>query len=397
MSDGRDPFGDDAVPRALLAERAFNLRWAEVPDGVIPLTAADPDFPAPPAVREALIAYADSGVYPYGPAQGLLPFRTAVAEYLRDRRGASVVPDSVIATNSAASGLAMVARHWLCAGDEVIVFDPVDFLLAHVAESVGAIPVRWPVTRFGELDLDRLAELVSPRTTAIFVCSPHNPLGRCFTAAELTDLARFAAERNLWVLSDEVWSDICYPPARFHSMLGLDAELSRRVVVVGGCSKSFALAGLRIGYVACTDPNLAAELLAGSEHPSTVDGAATISQVAAAAAFADARDWLESFVAHLQRRRDQCVAALSAIPGVTVDVPDATFVAFPRVGDPSVDTAAIAEQLLAEFGVAVVPGTPRWFGGGAAGHLRISFATSEAILDEGLRRLARGLDSASDR
>ena len=397
MNEPADRFGDEAVPRRLLAERAFNLRWAEVPDGVIPLTAADPDFAAPPAVREALEGYARSGVYPYGPPAGLPEFRTAVAQHFRTRRNAPVSPDGVIATNSAAAGLAMVARHWLRAGDEVIVFDPVDFLLDHVATAAGATPVRWSVGRFEPLDLERLAALVTPRTRAIFVCSPHNPLGRCFTADELSELAHFAADRDLWVLADEVWSDICYPPARFHSMLALDPELSRRVMVVGGFSKGFALAGLRIGYVACTDPALAAALLESSEHPSTVDGASTIGQIAAAAAYDHAQDWLAEFVDHLRHRRDQCVDALSSMPGVSVEAPDATFVAFPRIGSDTIDTERLAERLVTEFGVAVVPGTPRWFGAGAAGHLRISFATSEVILAEGLRRLAAGLERCVDR
>ena len=131
-------FSDAAVQLDLLRQRAFNLRWAEQAKDVIPLTAADPDFPAAPVIREAIIRYVRDGVLSYGPAQGLPGFRSSVANYLRSRRGAAVTGDGVIAVNSAAAGLAMVARHWLEPGDEAIVMDPVDFLFAHTVRSAGA-------------------------------------------------------------------------------------------------------------------------------------------------------------------------------------------------------------------------------------------------------------------
>jgi aspartate/methionine/tyrosine aminotransferase len=274
-------FSDAAVPLSLLRDRAFNLRWAELPPNVIPLTAADPDFPVAPAIREAIAAYAAQGVFSYGPAAGLPSFRASVARYLQETRHAPVDPEGVLAVNSAAAGLGLVARHTLRPGDEAIVFDPVDFLFAHTIRSAGAIPVRWPLTRHGALDLDRLSALVTPQTRMLCVCNPHNPLGRCFTREELTALASFAADRGLWVLSDEIWSEIVYPPASFTSMAALAPALTRRTILVHGFSKAFGLAGLRIGYVAATDPALSRALLQTSELPSTVDGAATLSQVRA--------------------------------------------------------------------------------------------------------------------
>ena len=132
-------------------------------------------------------------------------------------------------------------------------------------------------------------------------------------------------------------------------------------------------------------------MLAASEHPSTVDGAATLSQVAAAAAYDEALPWLDPFLQHLRARRDQCVAAVNAIPGMSVEAPDATYVAFPRVIDPPCAIEALVDALRTEHGVAIVPGSPRWFGEGAAGHVRICFATSEGILRDGLSRIARGM------
>ena len=133
--DPLELFADSQVPRVLLRQRAFNLRWAEQPEGVIPLTAADPDFAAAAVIREALIAEARDGLFSYGPAGGLPMFREAVAADLLRRRGAPVEAAGVMAVNSAAAGLALVARHGLNPGDEAIVFDPVDFLFAQIGRA----------------------------------------------------------------------------------------------------------------------------------------------------------------------------------------------------------------------------------------------------------------------
>ncbi|MEY4832997.1 MAG: hypothetical protein RL527_1210 [Planctomycetota bacterium] len=384
-------FSDTAVRLDLLRERAFNLRWAEQPREVIPLTAADPDFPAAPAIRDAIVRYVQDGVLSYGPAQGLPAFRGSVASYLRNRRGAPVDASGVIAVNSAAAGLAMVARQWLATDDEAIVMDPVDFLFAHTVRSAGGTPVRWPIARTGALDLDRLESLITPRTRMIGICNPHNPLGRCFTRDELTAIGSVAERHGLGILSDEIWSEIVYPPAGFTSMLALDEAIASRTVLVHGFSKSFGLAGLRIGFVAMRNGADCARMLAASEHPSTVDGAATVSQIGAAAAYDHALPWLEAFLEHLRARRDQAVQALNAMPGVEVQAPDATYVAFAKVDDPPCSIEDLVDRLRTEYGVAVVPGSPRWFGEGAAGHVRVCFATSEGILRDGLERMDRGM------
>lgn len=395
ISPAAPRFDDAAVPLPLLRQRAFNQRWAEQPEGVIPLTAADPDFPAAPVIREALIAHARDGVFSYGPPGGLPLFREAVARDLRQRRGAAVTPGGVMAVNSAAAGLALVARHWLRPGDEAIVWDPVDFLLPHTVRAAGGVPVLWPIGRHDPLDLDGLERLITPRTRLLCLCNPHNPLGRCFRRQELETLGRFCLARGLRVLSDEVWSDIIYPPAVFTSWLALEPSLAAIGAVVQGFSKGFALAGLRVGAVAMADPDALARLLAASDQPSTVDGVATLSQVAAAAACSAAGlAWLAAFVTHLRQRRDQAMDALRAIPGLTVSCPDATYVTF--VGLPPGGEAAetLVERLRRDHGLALVPGSPRWFGPGGAGHVRLCFATSEGILAEGLRRFASGMAAA---
>ncbi|HEX6906878.1 MAG TPA: pyridoxal phosphate-dependent aminotransferase, partial [Terriglobales bacterium] len=172
-------FSDDAVPLDLLRQRAFNLRWAQQPEGVIPLTAADPDFPVCPAVLEQLIRYVKDGVMSYVPPEGLPAFREAVANWMHSTRQIDCTPDAVFATDSAASGMAVVARASLRSGDQVLIPAPVDFLLQHTVESVGATAVRLPVKRSTSADefIAGMQAALTPHTRMLWLCNPHNPLG----------------------------------------------------------------------------------------------------------------------------------------------------------------------------------------------------------------------------
>lgn len=175
-------FANDQVPMAALRRRqAFNLRWAVQPVDVIPLTAADPDFPVAPAVREAISRQARIGLFSYGPAAGLPAFREACARFcsIERRMGGDVNPDCILAVDGAAAGLGHVCRLLLRPGDEAIIFDPVDFLFQAAVEAAGGTITRLPVDPLsGELALEQLDTLISPRTRLLCVCNPLNPVGR---------------------------------------------------------------------------------------------------------------------------------------------------------------------------------------------------------------------------
>ena len=191
-------FSDAAVPRALLRQRAYNLRWATQPSDVIPLTAADPDFAVAPVIREAMLDYVAGGVFSYGPAEGLPAFREACARVRTERRGTPTSPGLILAVDSAAAGMLHVARLALRPGDEAIVFDPVDFLFKASVEAAGGVVKLLPVDpSTGTFDFDALEGLVTPRTRLLGVCNPLNPLGRVLTADELRRLGTFAVEHDL--------------------------------------------------------------------------------------------------------------------------------------------------------------------------------------------------------
>lgn len=375
-----------AVDRRILRRRAFNLRWAEQPDDVIPLTAADPDLACPPAVRDAIVDYTMAGNFAYGPARGLPEFRDAVAEHLRVRRATPAGPDDILATDSAASALFLVARALLEPGDEVVIFDPVDFLFAASTEAAGGVVRRVPFTREAGLDLDALEAAIGPRTRVLALCNPHNPFGRIMRADALAAVARLAEKHDLTIVSDEIWADIVYERP-CPSVAALDPEISRRTVVVGGFSKTYGLAGLRIGYVRTDDRRLRDRIFDTSHAEKTAYGAVTLSQIAAAAALREGQPWYRAFIAHLAAMRDHLCDRLDALPGLRCPRPEATYLAFPRILIPGLCAERLAERLLTHARVAVVPGAARWFGPGAERHVRLAFATDRPTIDAALERI----------
>jgi cystathionine beta-lyase len=382
-------FSDDAVPLDLLRRRAFNLRWAEQPADVIPLTAADPDFRVCPAIQEGLIRYVREGVMSYVPPEGLPEFRAAVASWMATTRGFKTKPEEIFATDSAASAMALVARASLAPGDEALIPDPVDFLFQHSVERAGAVPVRIPVQRqtTAEDFIVGAEARLTPRTQMLWLCNPHNPLGVVYSREWLLQVAEWAVRHGLRLVADEIWSDIVYPPHVHVSLAALSPEIARRTVIVYGFSKSFALGGLRVGFVVCSDPEWRKQIITVSDAQSTVYGVSALSQVAAMAALEHGHDWLAAFVRHLKGQRDYAVQRLASWPGVAVEAPQGTYVVFPNVRGLADETEPLCEQLREQARVALVPGAARWFGPGAAGHLRLCFATSRRILEQAFDRL----------
>lgn len=385
-------FDDSAVPMPLLRERAYNLRWATLPPDVIALTAADPDFAVAEPIRRAIAAYAAGGVFSYGPAEGLPAFRAACARVVTTRKGVPTEPAQIMVVDSAAAGMMHVARFALRPGDEAIVFDPVDFLFKASVEAAGGTVKLLPVDPdTGRLDLAALTSLVTSRTRLLGVCNPVNPVGRVLTRDELRVLGEFAVAHDLWIMNDEIWSDIVYEPGAFVSIASLSPAIAARTITVHGFSKTFGLAGLRIGYLVAPSDTVFEALMEVSRARTTMTGAVTLSQVAATAAYEECWPWADAFVAHLRAQRDLGVERLSRIPGVRVLCPEGTYVLFPDVRALGVPAEVLVERLMTEGRVAVVPGAARWFGPGAEGHLRLVFSTSRAILSEGLDRIERVL------
>jgi aminotransferase len=385
-------FNRDYINLSVLKNRAYNLRWATVPDDVIPLTAADPDFQCSPAIINAVEAYSREGYFSYTPPEGLPEFKLAMHDFLKSSRSWSVDPKNILPVDSAAFGIYLTCQTFLKPGDEAIIFDPVDFLFHYSITEVGAIPVRFAIPPgTANVDFSELERLVTPQTKMICLCNPLNPTGKVFTRKELEQLGDVALRHNLLILSDEIWSDIIFQPAIFTSIGSLSEELSNNVILVSGFSKSYGLAGLRIGVVAATNSVLFEQLLNRSLHRSTIHGANSIGQIAATAALEKSQQWLKEFVEHLQNMRDLVTERINQIPGLSTVSPDGCYVSFIDVRGTGMTAEAFQLSMFEDAKVALVPGLSQWFGPGAEGYVRLSFATSFEILNEALNRIERNL------
>ena len=386
-------FDNDTVKLDILKKRAFNMRWATVPEGVIPLTAADSDFPAAPAIGEALIEYIRGGYFSYTPNRGFPEFREAISKSLWERKQEKVDPELILPIDSAARGMEIIARTILKPGDEAIVFDPVDFLFKTSMEAAGATVILFPMAfrEDGTINFDSLESYITPRTRMLGLCNPHNPLGKVYPLEDLDHILQLSQKYGFYIMNDEIWSDIIYPDAQFKSILNLGQERNIRTMSVFGFSKSFGIAGLRAGCVYCQDKELFDKIVAMSLVDTTIGGITSLSQVAGIACLEKSYGWVDAFIERLTSNRDYALQRLAAMPGISCHKPQATFVIFPDITATGMDPADLVDYLYREHKLLIVPGGARYFGPGSAGHVRICLATSHEILSEGLDRLERGL------
>jgi aspartate/methionine/tyrosine aminotransferase len=386
-------FSNESVNLQTLSKRAFNLRWAAVPEGTIPLTAADPDFPCAEPIREAVAKYARDGYFSYGPAEGLLTFRNSLASNYLETRNVSYQADQILPVDSAAFGIYLTCKTYLSAGDEAIIFDPVDFLFRYSVEAVGATAVAFPTPQsLDAIDFSSLEQYISAKTKMICLCNPLNPTGKVFSKEELKSLGEIAIKHDLIILSDEIWSDIIFAPHAFTSIASIDEEIKKRTITITGFSKSYGLASLRVGALFCPDAASYSNIFAASLHASTVHGCNVAGQIAATAALEECKEWLANFVDHLQKMRDICVAGLNDIQGISCMAPQGCYVAFADITGTGKSSSEIQHILMNEAKVAIVPGLKQWFGNGSEGYIRLSFATSFFILTEALDRVKKTLN-----
>ncbi len=386
-------FDNSAVNIELLKKRAHNLRWATVPEGVIPLTAADPDFPCAPEIAEAICDFSRQRYFSYGPSEGMPEFKESISNFYLQKRNVPVSPAFAFPVDSAAFGIFITCKAFLQPGEEAIIFDPVDFLFRYSIESVGgvAIPFKIPPGTI-KVDFEQLEALITNKTKMICLCNPLNPTGKVFTKEELEELGAIAIRHNLIILSDEIWSDIVFAPNVFTSIASLNEAIRNKTITITGFSKSYGLAGLRIGAVIAHNEAHFKKLMEVSLHGSTVHGANIISQIAASTAMDKCGYWLNDFVAHLTTMRNLVVEELNSVSGFKCISPDGCYVAFVDIRGTGKTSSEIQDILFREAKVSVVPGLKQWFGEGAEGYIRLSFATSEEILKDALHRIKNTLN-----
>jgi aspartate aminotransferase len=350
---------------------------------VIHLEIGEPDFETPEHVAEAGIAAIRAGETHYCQTAGLPVLRAAAAESIATSRGLSIDPERVLVATGAKPFLFFTVLATAGPGDEVVYPDPGFPIYESAVRFAGATPVPLPLReeRGFSFDPDELESLVGPRTRLVILNAPQNPTGGVVPDADLRRAADAIRETPAWVLSDEVYRRITYDFDAL-SIATLPGMLER-TVVLDGFSKTFAMTGWRMGYAAVpeelVDPLVRLIVNSTSCVP-------PFAQLAGVAALEGPQDAVTSMVAEFRRRRDYLVPALNAIPGIRCIEPGGAFYAFPNVSELPLGADELADRLLDEAGVALLAGSS--FGRHGVDHLRISYASSLANLEDAVARIS---------
>ncbi|HSR07680.1 MAG TPA: pyridoxal phosphate-dependent aminotransferase [Bryobacteraceae bacterium] len=351
---------------------------------VIHLEIGEPDFPTPRNVIEAGKKALDEGWTKYGPTQGLPELRQSIASYISRTRGIKVGPQNVCVVPGGKPIMYFVIIALLEEGDEAIYPDPGFPIYESMIRFQGAKPVPIPLreSRGFSLDINELKDRLTDRTKLVILNSPHNPTGGIIPAGDIREIAAMLRERDIMVLSDEIYSRIIYD-GEPSSIASADGMLDK-TVILDGFSKTYSMTGWRLGY------GVMPEWLAGAVVKLMVNSnscTASFTQRAGIEALEGLQDAVDAMVAEFKRRRDAIVKGLNTIPGFRCPVPAGAFYVFPNVDGTGIGSKELADHLLYEGGVACLDG--QCFGAEGRGYLRFSYANSLENILEAVERIRK--------
>ncbi|MBX5495063.1 MAG: pyridoxal phosphate-dependent aminotransferase [Bryobacteraceae bacterium] len=350
---------------------------------VIHLEIGEPDFATPQHIVDAAKQALDEGWTHYGPTQGQPELREVIASYICRTRKIQVGPEHVCVVPGGKPIIFFSMLALLEPGDEVIYPNPGFPIYESMIRFLGAKPVPIPLIeqRGFSFDLNILKEKLSDRTRMLVLNSPQNPTGGVIPADDLAAIADLVRDRNLMVLSDEIYSRIYYGGAAPLSIAALPGMLEK-TIILDGFSKTYAMTGWRIGYGVMPKRLVeAVNLLMVNSNSCT----ASFTQRAAIAALSGPQEPVERMIAEFRRRRDAFCSGLNTIPGFRCPVPEGAFYAFPNIEGTGWKAKALADALLEKAGVAALSGTS--FGEYGEGYLRFSYANSFENLLEAVERI----------
>jgi aminotransferase len=351
---------------------------------VISLGPGEPDFDSPPNVIRAAKKALDAGRTHYSPPAGRLELREAIAKKLRKDNKIITSPDNVIVTCGSTEAILLTLMSTIDPGEGVILTDPGFLSYKPTVEVLNGMPISVPLSEEAgfQLNVDELkGKIVPEKTNVIIINTPMNPTGAVFKKKTLEDIADFAIENDLIVVSDEAYEKLVYGDARHISMGSLNG-MGDRVVTLQTFSKSYAMPGFRVGYAAGPEKLIAAMT---KLHIFSSVSAPTVSQVAAVEALNGSQVAVRKMVREYDRRRKMVHRRLQGIPNFFALEPKGAFYTFPNIREFGMDSLTFAEALLKKAKVGVVPGTE--FGLHGEGYVRLSYATAYETIEKGLDRI----------
>ncbi|NLP26993.1 MAG: aminotransferase class I/II-fold pyridoxal phosphate-dependent enzyme [Clostridiales bacterium] len=357
---------------------------AQTIDGVISLGVGEPDFPTPWAIRSVAITTLEKGKTVYTSNSGLIQLREEIAEYIKRNNSLNYDPNNeIIVTVGGSEAIDISLRAMINPGDEVLIVEPCFVCYAPIVTLCGGIPINidTKVEDNFKLTPESLKDKISSKTKLLVLPFPSNPTGAIMTREELQGIADILMENNIFVLSDEIYSELTY--GRNHCSIAEIDGMKERTIMVNGFSKAFAMTGWRLGYLAAPEPIVSQAL---KIHQYAIMCSPTVSQYAAIEALKNCDREVRNMVSEYDKRRRLLVKSLNNI-GLECFNPEGAFYVFPSIKSTGLSSEAFCERLLYEEKVAVVPGNA--FGESGEGFIRVSYAYSLKHLIEALKRIER--------
>lgn len=353
---------------------------------ILSFSAGEPDFDTPSKIKEAAIGAINHGFTRYTAVAGIPELLEAISNKLERENSLKYTTEQILVSNGAKQSLFNITQALLEEGDEVIIPAPYWVTYPELVKFAGATPVTVDTDeRNGfKITAKELEDAITPKTKMIILTSPSNPTGSIYTKEELERLAKVLEGTNIWVVSDEMYEKLVFGDAKFVSAAAISDDMFKRTITVNGLSKSVAMTGWRMGYLASSNTALVKKMTSlQSQSTSNINSITQKASITALDGSVD--DDVERMREAFEVRAEQAVKLFNAIDGLSVLRPQGAFYLFVNIKDVSMDSMQFCKELLSDYGVAVVPGV----GFGAEGYFRFSFATNMVTIKEGIRRIEK--------
>src|SRR5437016_9909694 len=370
--------GTETAFEVLVKARALEAKGRDI----VHLEIGEPDFDTPGNIIDASIDALHQGVTHYGPSAGLPELRETIADYVSETRRINITSEEVVVVPGGKPIIFFSILALAEDGDEVIYPNPGFPIYESMINYVGAkaVPIRLREELDFRLDVDELASLINDRTKLIILNSPQNPTGGVLEKKDISAIARAIGDRNIMVLSDEIYSRLIFE-GEHHSIMSVDG-MKERTILLDGFSKTYAMTGWRMGYgVMRSDMAAHISRLMTNSNSCT----ASFTQIAGIEALRGPQDLVDTMRAEFQKRRDVMVAGLNKIKGFSCRLPKGAFYVFPNVTKTGWPSKKLADAVLDDAGVAALSGTA--FGDFGEGYLRFSVANSIENIEKALGRV----------
>ncbi|MHA1409665.1 MAG: pyridoxal phosphate-dependent aminotransferase [Candidatus Odinarchaeia archaeon] len=370
---------DKIPPSGTINMFELALSFEKKGEKILHLEVGEPDFDTPENIRDAAKKFLSEGMTHYTSSRGVFELREAISRDL-SKRNCDYSPDEILVTPGAKHAILASLLVTLNPGDEVIILTPAWPTYQVMVKMADAKPVFVPTSDAYELSTQLLQNAINPKTKMIIINSPNNPTGGVLSNEEMKAIADIAIDKNLLVLSDEIYDQIVYDGFKQTSLPSLD-NMKSNSILINGFSKSYAMTGWRLGYVAAEKTLI--DYMNRIQQNSTTC-ATSFAQYAAVEALKTPESVIRKMLRTYDKRRKLIVDLLNEIPGITCELPKGAFYVFPRY-DYDINSKDLAERILKEVKVTTTPGAVFQ----SENHLRISYAVSEDVIVEALTLLKK--------